>query len=498
MSKKATTKQAQLLSPENYIRQKSRNIPIYKCWINSDWEESRIANILIARKHANGNLSACAYLADLGCLGVKDSFYFFNIFPEEVEEMLLDKEIEFIEISYPLAHNIIYATLEFAEEYGFMPHKVYTQTTRFFLEEDTEDIPLIEIECGNLEDGKPMYINTGFESPAREKQIIAQLDKTAGEGNYSYITDEDDEFDDDEDDYEEDDDYDLKDEDYEFLNSLDEETLKAANEIYHSLLALDHEELKALFLELSQKDKEDISEKEVHTLIFLTHLLMENNIDKEAVDTYLDELKGDLDVSITDIDELPNSLFTGIHHTDPESVTDLFFDTLDAFEKSELKWKKAIAEFRDEVGDVPVIAYLELARLEKNNDKQFTKKLEEYYTKYPDYFLIQMLWYVHLFQSQTNIIQKNVTSKTYKSLLSESNKAITHFEQDSFITHYLNFFIETSKISQNYTDVFARIIAFENYMLSNSLDEDNKAEFSSLLFVLKTTILEAFLTNSNT
>ena len=221
MKKKKDTNQHRLLSPEKYIQQKSRNLPIGKCFILENWEEQRFCQIIITRNHTSGNVSACFYLVDLSCLGVKNTMYKFNISFGEIEKYINlseEKGFAFIEVPYELVHNIIYASLEFAEEYGFKPHKDFS-ITRHFLEEDTEDIPLMEIACGG-DDGKPLYVNSGHDTPARAKQILAQLQKTAGEGNYHYIIpgedyeevfEDDEEDDDDIEDDEEDDDNDEED-----------------------------------------------------------------------------------------------------------------------------------------------------------------------------------------------------------------------------------------------------------------------------------------------
>ena len=42
-----------LLSPENYIRSRARNLPLFECMISEGWKESGMANILIARNHIN-------------------------------------------------------------------------------------------------------------------------------------------------------------------------------------------------------------------------------------------------------------------------------------------------------------------------------------------------------------------------------------------------------------------------------------------------------------
>lgn len=52
----------QMLSPENYIRNKVRTLPIYECLVNSNWEKSKMVHVVIARRHTNGNITACFYL----------------------------------------------------------------------------------------------------------------------------------------------------------------------------------------------------------------------------------------------------------------------------------------------------------------------------------------------------------------------------------------------------------------------------------------------------
>jgi len=190
MNNKTISKQKQL-SPQNYIRQKGRNLPILETLINSGWEENGLANIILARQHASGNITFCAYLVDTFCLGVKDSMYRFNITPSEysaIKRNWLSNNSPLETIDYYIAHNIIYSAIEYAEIYGFEPCYEFSYITENFLEEDDDNVPLFEIECGG-ENGKPLYVNTGAESKSRQNQILQQLEKTAGKGNYNYILD---------------------------------------------------------------------------------------------------------------------------------------------------------------------------------------------------------------------------------------------------------------------------------------------------------------------
>ncbi len=192
MAKSKKGKVIPMLSPENYIRQRSRNLPVHECLITPDWEEDKKASIVITRKHTNGNFTVGFYLVDLLCLGVKDAHFKFNISEYEYNELLeyMNEDMDLERIDYPLAHNIIFAATEFAEEYGFKPHKDFTSTMQYFLEEDNEEVELMEIECGH--EDQPMYVRGPYDSDAEVNRILAQLEKTAGEGNFTFIDEMDD------------------------------------------------------------------------------------------------------------------------------------------------------------------------------------------------------------------------------------------------------------------------------------------------------------------
>ncbi len=185
MAKRKKGKVIKMTTPENYIRQRARTLPIHECLVNSNWEKDGLASIIVARKHSSGNFTLGLYLVDLNCLGVKDAQYFFNIYPSEYKEMLEHRleGADMTEVSYELVHNIVYAGVEFAEDYGFKPHKDFS-VAQYILEEDSEDIEFLEISCGL--NGKPFYVRGPLESDVKASRIIAQLEKTAGPGNYGF------------------------------------------------------------------------------------------------------------------------------------------------------------------------------------------------------------------------------------------------------------------------------------------------------------------------
>lgn len=198
MSKKnkKTKPQNIAMDAATYIKTgRARNLPVYKCYVNNDWQEEGLASILVTRKHINGNLTSAFFLVDLFCVGVKDSFYHFNeeeSFLEEILDHHRDIGMDLQECDYLLAHNIIYSAVDFAGQYGIKPVKEF-EISEKVLAEDDDSIELMEIECGK--NGRPYLILNPADPNSR--YYFSQLRTHAGSGNFD-VELIDDEYDDDE------------------------------------------------------------------------------------------------------------------------------------------------------------------------------------------------------------------------------------------------------------------------------------------------------------
>jgi len=372
MAKNTGGKVIQMLSPENYIRKKARSLPIHECTINSHWEESGLANVSVARKHTNGNITSCFYLIDLMCLGVKDTHYIFNSSPIEYREQLdaIKEKTTLKHVKYALVHNIILAGIEYAEEYGFAPHKDYTSITQFMLEEDNDDIELMEIECGK--DGKPAYVRGPFDSDTKMKQIISRLEKTAGKDNYMII-DEVEEFEDD-DEFNEDDEFE---DDDEFAD-------------------MTHNEKKELFLRLyASLDKHTTEESQ--QFFNLIDSIVNNLTDKDLYDQYCDELFEELYMDFSE-DEIPDELL-GIEpgsQTVSEELKIRFFDTYQLINEDLKTAKREFKKLKEEVPEFPGLGFLEIQILQEEKPSKYKNRLKELVLKYPNYQLMNVLWTTEL------------------------------------------------------------------------------------------------------
>ncbi|MBQ0007413.1 MAG: hypothetical protein KBT40_01655 [bacterium] len=182
MAKKKNNQSQKSLTPEEYIRKRARNLPIYKCYkVVNDFDDREMA-VFVIRQHSQGTFTYAAYMLDLWCLGVKDSMWDFNVSENLLMECLSQFEENagsLEEIKYVEAHNWVYGAFAFAADAGIKPCKDF-QLTRYLLEEDNEDVELIEYDFGR--DGEYCLVTMERQEAAR---YIPILDRNLGRGNYT-------------------------------------------------------------------------------------------------------------------------------------------------------------------------------------------------------------------------------------------------------------------------------------------------------------------------
>ena len=182
MSKKKHKKQQmgqQFLTPEQFMKQRARSLEIGACYISEDMKECGEGHVIITRRHTGGRISMAMYLVDIYCLGMKDSFFRLRLEEDELDDML-DRSPNIRECSYEEAHNWVYGAIAWAEEAGIKPDKSFA-ITKYMLEEDTDDVPLMEYEFGY--NGKHLLMaNNNLEA----SRYLPLMKKNLGEGNYTF------------------------------------------------------------------------------------------------------------------------------------------------------------------------------------------------------------------------------------------------------------------------------------------------------------------------
>lgn len=182
MAKKKQKKQngggQKFLSDEQYVRQRVRSLELGTCYMDDSLFKSGEGSVIVTRKHTGGRISAAFFLTDVWCTGVKDSFCKLRLEDFELEEMI--EECNAFPCSYEEAHNIVYGAVEFASEAGIEPCKDFS-LTRYFLEEDTEEIPLIDFDFGR--NGKHFLVAY---SKLEASKYLPLLRKNLGEDGFEY------------------------------------------------------------------------------------------------------------------------------------------------------------------------------------------------------------------------------------------------------------------------------------------------------------------------
>lgn len=168
----------------SYIRQ-ARGYPIEGCWAQKNWEDGGLAVIVVARRQPNGNLVFGSYLVDTYCLGLKDAYCNADIpsghFHREMLPMMYSAAGQPTKISPDLAHEIIYGGIEYAQQFGFRPHR------DFDLAQLVLDPPDAHPRTGRVKfgkDGKPFFVQGPHDNV---EAVLRQLDRTVGKGNYLYM-----------------------------------------------------------------------------------------------------------------------------------------------------------------------------------------------------------------------------------------------------------------------------------------------------------------------
>ena len=189
---KATTQhkaQQQALTPSTpqAILRRARSYPLYECLISDNWnkkETSGLVEVLVARQQPDGDICFGVYLIDIYCLGLKNTFanagFSHSRYLNDVRNKVF-RAGKPVECPVELAHQMIYQSIEYAEQFGFEPEKDF-MLSQYLLAPRGELEEPYQLTFGK--DGKPLFISGPNDNVAR---ILRQLDKTAGPGNYHYI-----------------------------------------------------------------------------------------------------------------------------------------------------------------------------------------------------------------------------------------------------------------------------------------------------------------------
>jgi hypothetical protein len=173
-------------SPQAILR-RARSYPLHECLISDNWnkkESSGLVEVLVAREQPDGDICFGVYLIDIYCLGLKNTFANAGFSRSRYQSEVRNKVFRAgkpVECSIELAQQMIYQSIEYAEQFGFEPEKDF-MLSQYLLAPRGELEEPYQLTFGK--DGKPFFISGPNDNVAR---IVRQLEKTAGPGNYDYL-----------------------------------------------------------------------------------------------------------------------------------------------------------------------------------------------------------------------------------------------------------------------------------------------------------------------
>ena len=182
---KSLRQQSMSFSAPAIIR-RARAFPILDCWISAEWQKDSpgLVEILVARQQPDGDICFGMYLVDKFCLGLKNTFGRVNYSRTRYEDELHNtffQDTGRVACPPELAHQMIYASIEYAAQFGFTPEKDFA-LTQYLLAPHGELEEPYDLTFGR--DGKPFFLAGPYDDP---QLILKQLEKTAGPGKYDYL-----------------------------------------------------------------------------------------------------------------------------------------------------------------------------------------------------------------------------------------------------------------------------------------------------------------------
>jgi hypothetical protein len=173
-------------SPQAILR-RARTYPLYECLISDNWNKKDnmgLVEVLVARQQPDGNICFGVYLVDTFCLGLKNTFANADFSRSRYQSEVRNKIFRAgkpVTCSIELAQQMIYQSIEYAEQFGFEPEKDFA-VSQYLLAPRGELEEPYQLTFGK--DGKPFFIAGPNDNVAR---VLRQLEKTAGPGHYDYL-----------------------------------------------------------------------------------------------------------------------------------------------------------------------------------------------------------------------------------------------------------------------------------------------------------------------
>jgi len=143
-----------------------------------------LATIVVAREAPGFKVSACAYMVDVFCLGVKDAFGPRIFSRRRLGEFLGEIYRSYADPPVPappdLARHVVFGAIAHARGLGFEPHADFGSAAGHLSAWEPPESPVIEFG----RDGKPLYVQGPHDD---YRQILRILEQSVGADGFHYL-----------------------------------------------------------------------------------------------------------------------------------------------------------------------------------------------------------------------------------------------------------------------------------------------------------------------
>jgi hypothetical protein len=159
--------------------------PLLEALVPAKLFEMGIGNLVFSRSLPDGRIAQSVFLLDIYCLGVKNAFFRIASRDEYAQRLRRWPPNETLQPMQPECfRKLVEGGVAYAQELGFAPHEDYEVAHQIFGDVQASACPK-HFEYGHK--GKPLYVSGPNETAAQVRNIMAQLERRRGPGNFDYV-----------------------------------------------------------------------------------------------------------------------------------------------------------------------------------------------------------------------------------------------------------------------------------------------------------------------
>jgi hypothetical protein len=159
--------------------------PIHEALVPAKLFEVGVGNLVFSRLLPDGRIAMGAFLLDVYCLGIK---YAYVAIVDKVKYAMRRSSWSAAEDLQPMDpacfRKLVEGGVAYAQDLGFNPQADYAVASQIFGDVQVTDCSTrFTYGC----DGKPFYVSGPRETPTQVRNIVAQLERRMGPGNFDYL-----------------------------------------------------------------------------------------------------------------------------------------------------------------------------------------------------------------------------------------------------------------------------------------------------------------------